>query len=177
MRAIRWWIGGLAAVILSQASAVMAQQPVNGPLVIPQAMPAPANQMSPTYQTGSSSTAPMAPAATLPAVPAAHAGATLGAIQHPVPPTTPPPSACNGGQGTALGAGKAHIQLGQYGRGCANGCGSFAGNCGFIFGSCRSFFDPCGPLPLGCKKCPISPFGHPYGTGANRCTYDSYLNH
>jgi hypothetical protein len=175
MRRLLWTVG-LGMALLWPARLVHAQQ--TAPVIIPQPMPAGiSHNTSPTLTTP----VPVV-VQSLPAVPAAQAGAST--------PSLPPAgawnvsaqgpnngAACNGGPGTALGAGKAHIQFGQYGRQCANGCGSWAGNCGFIFGSCRSFFDPCGPLPLGCKKCPVSPFGHPYGTGANRCTYDSYLNH
>lgn len=168
---------GLGIGVLLSAGLVQAQQPA--PVIIPQPMPVGISQNS---APGLVTPVPGV-VQSLPAVPAAQAGAVSvpsapgangGNVSAQSTSTGP---ACNGGRGTALGAGKAHIQLGQYGRQCANGCGSWAGNCGFIFGSCRSFFDPCGPLPLGCKKCPTSPFGHPYGTGANRCTYDSYLNH
>jgi hypothetical protein len=164
------WLTGLVVVMAHSAGELRAQQSNIGSVVlIPQAMPGP----------GATGNLGSATVGAIPVVPAAQAGAVSNAPSAVTPGTAVAPSstACNGGWGTARGAGKAPIQLGQYGRSCANGCGSFAGNCGFIFGSCRSFFDPCGPLPLGCKKCPIHPFGHPYGTGANRCTYDSYLNH
>jgi hypothetical protein len=166
----------LGLVVLISPGRIHAQQTV--PVIIPQPMPE-----GVTQNTGS---APIIPGPVvvqnLPAVPAAQAGTPSSSMPLSASRNIPAQavsggSACNGGSGTALGVGKAPIQFGQYGRQCANGCGSWAGNCGFIFGSCRSFFDPCGPLPLGCKKCPVSPFGHPYGTGINRCTYDSYLNH
>lgn len=184
MISMRRFLGtaGLGIVVLLPVGSAPAQQPT--PVVIPQPMPAriPHNT-APTSATPVPVAVHPVAVQSLPPVPAAQAGAVStpsvpvasgGNVSAQGTSTGP---ACNGGQGTALGAGKAHIQFGQYGRQCANGCGSWAGNCGFIFGSCRSFFDPCGPLPLGCKKCPTSPFGHPYGTGANRCTYDSYLNH
>jgi hypothetical protein len=82
---------------------------------------------------------------------------------------------------------QAPIQYGQFGPGCANGCGSCKSTTGFIFGSCQSFFDPCGPIPaqgprcgkakFGCAPCGIHPFGQPYGKPYNGCVYDSYLNH
>lgn len=160
------WLAGCGWALLWYGETASAQQPVTAPVVaIPQAMP------GPIAPAPSAPTTISVPSQAMPAVPAAQAGAVSATS------SAASGSACNGGMGTALGAGKAPIQFGRYGRSCANGCGSFAGNCGFIFGSCRSFFDPCGPLPLGCKKCPTLPFGHPYGTGANRCTYDSYLNH
>ncbi|GIW85035.1 MAG: hypothetical protein KatS3mg107_0695 [Gemmataceae bacterium] len=145
---------GLGIVVLLPVGSAQAQQPAPG--IIPQPMPA-----GIPHNTAPTSATPVPVAVqSLPAVPAAQAGA----ISTPPRPVvnggnvsvlgTSSGAACNGGPGTALGAGKAHIQFGQYGRQCANGCGSWAGNCGFIFGSCRSFFDPCGPLPLGCKKCP-----------------------
>jgi hypothetical protein len=179
MFTLRRFVGtlGLVIAVLFPAGLAQAQQPA--PVVIPQPMPG----GIPHATAPVSATPTPVVVQSLPAVPAAQAGAVSnpsvsaasgGNVSAQGTSIGP---ACNGGQGTALGAGKAPIQLGQYGRQCANGCGSWAGNCGFIFGSCRSFFDPCGPLPLGCKKCPTSPFGHPYGTGANRCTYDSYLNH
>ncbi len=143
---------------------------------------------------------PMSPMQTVQIVPAPTATPTTIIIQpaaHPTPATPPaatvpstvlPPAvqagtisrnyvATTGSHAGGCSGGYAPIQMGQYGRACANGCGSFAGNCGFIFGSCRSFFDPCGPLPLACPKCPIFPFGKRYGAGYNGCQYDSYLNH
>ena len=75
------------------------------------------------------------------------------------------------------------------GNNCNNGCGSAKANCGFMFGSCKSFFNACGPLSGGHGgkgghghggrggHCGTLPLGTPYGTGANMCHYDSFLNH
>lgn len=89
---------------------------------------------------------------------------------------------------TAFGAGAAPVPYAEYCPQCANGCGSYKSTAGFMFGSCKSFFNPCGPIPCngigggsgsggGCKHCGVFPYGKPYGTGYNTCSYDSYLNH
>ncbi len=83
-------------------------------------------------------------------------------------------------QGTARGVGLAPIPYNEYCAQCANGCGSLKSDLGFMFGSCKSFFNPCGPIPCGggcAGKCGSFPFGKPYGSGYNGCTYDSYLQH
>ena len=86
----------------------------------------------------------------------------------------------------------APIPYAAYGPGQLNGCGGFKSDLGFMFGTCKSFFDPCGPVPcedrgwnlgkrLGSKfggkcGCGVHPFGSPYNTGCNACTYGSYAN-
>ena len=87
-------------------------------------------------------------------------------------PYLPPP------QKIALGAGLAPVPYNEYCPQCANGCGSVKSDIGFIFGSCKSFFNPCGPIPYnGFGHCGVYPYGKPYATGFNGCTYTSYLDH
>jgi hypothetical protein len=120
-------------------------------------------------------------------------------------PVTPAGAIFVKGSGGCSSCGNTAATPCQYGKtDCNNGCGSVKSTCGIIFGSCKSFFNPCGPLPSGggwggngklgggCGSgggghghgggghgghCPPPPYGKPYGTGANMCTYDSFLNH
>jgi len=111
----------------------------------------------------------------------------------PAPGTVAPASGNYASDGGAKAVMHAPVPYASYGPNQWNGCGGFKSDLGFMFGTCKSFFDPCGPLPcedkgwnlgkcLGNKFrhggcCGIHPFGKPYNTGCNMCTYDSFLNH
>jgi hypothetical protein len=112
--------------------------------------------------------------------------------QPAAPGTVAPASGNYAAEGGYKAAMNAPIPYAAYGPNQMNGCGGCKSDLGFMFGTCKSFFDPCGPLPcdstggilgkhLGNKFgrggcCGIHPFGKPYNTGCNMCTYDSYLN-